>query len=661
MQPPLPLLAFFLGLDPVPVDVAGLRSGGEVARAALAALALPEKLGRAVTSADVRIFVISRKEVLRLATGAAGVEFEVKKGAPLSALDTFDAAKICEGGSLLIELMKNDSTVLVYRGPSRATLPPSSNRTAALSPSPNALHNVQPYSSAATVPSLLPSAGHSRFPQHLGLSGSQWMSPKDVESIELEFEAEQASSIAPAEAGLWVKDWGGTHRPSSPLVTGDGFRVSADVRCVSGETCSFDAAAWAEAHSGLAVVIYSRQDGVKSFLSLALPRIRSAQLHFVFVTQNSDYNAPNDNNEAALLEEPLLLAWFGINPGRKHPKLHLLPYGFMNRYTPPVGDHPETIIAFRRLAAATLPTRHVLSSFSTETNVGVRVPLVAAVEKAFGSRSTRFFAKSVEEWYAAVLDHKMVISLTGHGLDTHRTWEILTLGRVPVVESSLLDPLYEGLPVLILNSWSDLARPDEIDRRYAQIAAGIAAGKYSSNRVWLTYYICEIFNAARRGNEHGCPPKTDHAVASFNVAIPQPSPDGLDSTNPYGAAHLIADDPALLQLTPARLVALEAKLPSTGPLGKPGRAPHVVVSAYDEDLEWVYDIAATGWDTTVFHKHPVRAEALRAEITLCVARQQKLRSLTLRIGETKQRHISVLLLTILRFFRKLLLFCTARH
>jgi len=176
----------------------------------------------------------------------------------------------------------------------------------------------------------------------------------------------------------------------------------------------------------------------------------------------------------------------------------------MNRYTPPVGDHPETIITYRRVAAKTVPSRFLLSCFATETNPGVRVPLVSAIASAFGDKVTRM-SGSMEEWFAAVADHKLIVSPTGHGLDTHRTWEILTLGRIPIVESSLLDPLYEGLPVLILGSWAELARPDEVERRYAEIAADISAGEYTSARVWLTYYICEIFGAAGRGHEHGCP------------------------------------------------------------------------------------------------------------------------------------------------------------
>ncbi len=42
----------------------------------------------------------------------------------------------------------------------------------------------------------------------------------------------------------------------------------------------------------------------------------------------------------------------------------------------------------------------------------------------------------------------------GRGLDTHRVWEILQLGAIPIVLSSSMDRLYAQFPILILKFWS---------------------------------------------------------------------------------------------------------------------------------------------------------------------------------------------------------------
>jgi hypothetical protein len=52
---------------------------------------------------------------------------------------------------------------------------------------------------------------------------------------------------------------------------------------------------------------------------------------------------------------------------------------------------------------------------------------------------------------------KYVVSPHGNGIDCHRTWEALALGCIPIVKTSVLDPLFKGLPVLIVKDWSDIS------------------------------------------------------------------------------------------------------------------------------------------------------------------------------------------------------------
>ena len=50
-----------------------------------------------------------------------------------------------------------------------------------------------------------------------------------------------------------------------------------------------------------------------------------------------------------------------------------------------------------------------------------------------------------------------VASPLGNGLDCHRTWEALALGCIPIIKTSIMDSsLFNELPVLIVNEWSDI-------------------------------------------------------------------------------------------------------------------------------------------------------------------------------------------------------------
>lgn len=50
------------------------------------------------------------------------------------------------------------------------------------------------------------------------------------------------------------------------------------------------------------------------------------------------------------------------------------------------------------------------------------------------------------------------ISPVGYGMDCFRTWESLALGNIVIVVTTPLDPLYEGLPVVILDSWDEVTQ-----------------------------------------------------------------------------------------------------------------------------------------------------------------------------------------------------------
>jgi len=53
-----------------------------------------------------------------------------------------------------------------------------------------------------------------------------------------------------------------------------------------------------------------------------------------------------------------------------------------------------------------------------------------------------------------------VLSPAGGGLDCHRTWEAILLGCIPIVKRFNVphDKVYDDLPILIVNNWSDITQ-----------------------------------------------------------------------------------------------------------------------------------------------------------------------------------------------------------
>lgn len=44
----------------------------------------------------------------------------------------------------------------------------------------------------------------------------------------------------------------------------------------------------------------------------------------------------------------------------------------------------------------------------------------------------------------------------GNSIDCHRTWEALLLKTIPIVKTTEMDPIYEGLPVAIVQDWTEV-------------------------------------------------------------------------------------------------------------------------------------------------------------------------------------------------------------
>jgi hypothetical protein len=56
-----------------------------------------------------------------------------------------------------------------------------------------------------------------------------------------------------------------------------------------------------------------------------------------------------------------------------------------------------------------------------------------------------------------LLDHKFILCPRGNGVDTHRMWEALYCGVIPVVQRSHVHAGIEGkLPVLFVDSYQDV-------------------------------------------------------------------------------------------------------------------------------------------------------------------------------------------------------------
>lgn len=111
--------------------------------------------------------------------------------------------------------------------------------------------------------------------------------------------------------------------------------------------------------------------------------------------------------------------------------------------------------------------------------------------------------KRGELWKTKV-NYAFSISPHGNGLDCHRTWEDLILGCIVIVKSSPLDPLYEGLPVVIVQNWDEITE-ENLQKWIIQYADASTNHAYRE-KLTHQYWMSKIINTAYPFKSHA--PKT---------------------------------------------------------------------------------------------------------------------------------------------------------
>ncbi len=259
---------------------------------------------------------------------------------------------------------------------------------------------------------------------------------------------------------------------SFPFISGDTFRACADY--------TFDELTkyvipgnvqWGE-------IIFVKTDYIGEFFEQIHPSIVNP---YVLITHNSDYGIPGVN--LRYLDDDKLLAWFGQNVESNHPKLHPIPIGIANR----CWAHGNIEIFKQVVKLSPKLGKSVLLYMNFQ--IGTRFDERSYVYHLFCYEPFCLVSglKPLPQYLQELTQSKFVLSPRGNGLDTHRTWEALICGSIPIVKTSTLDPMYEGLPVFIIDDWC-LITEDLLNSQYQKMQTK----SYSLERVYADYWISKI-------------------------------------------------------------------------------------------------------------------------------------------------------------------------
>jgi hypothetical protein len=170
---------------------------------------------------------------------------------------------------------------------------------------------------------------------------------------------------------------------------------------------------------------------------------------FTLITHNSDVNIKEDNPFVQkILDCQLLKKWWAQNLCFIHAKMQFLPIGIANS----MWEHgkPELYNTFH------LKTHDIYNNYSIYTNVAERRECADAME----SRASMLPMVTAREHVERLSKYKYCLCPEGNGVDTHRLWEALLLGSIPIVKNTPFTRVIQNytrgeIPMIIMDSWWD--------------------------------------------------------------------------------------------------------------------------------------------------------------------------------------------------------------
>ena len=170
---------------------------------------------------------------------------------------------------------------------------------------------------------------------------------------------------------------------------------------------------------------------------------------FILISHNSDENITDKYK--IILNEPLLIHWYSQNIlVNNNLKLSLLPIGIANS----MWEHGNMSIIENNLFKNN-KSLLIYFNFTVETNTSKRLECKTILEEKgiFMTPSLKF-----NEYIQLLSASKYSICPEGGGIDSHRIWESLYCGTIPIMlRNNFSEILAEEYPCVLLDTWDELS------------------------------------------------------------------------------------------------------------------------------------------------------------------------------------------------------------
>lgn len=203
--------------------------------------------------------------------------------------------------------------------------------------------------------------------------------------------------------------------------------------------------------------VFMQLDQIPYFISI----VSQLNNKVIAVIHNSDASFTDD---MLISIEPYVLKVYAVNCITD--RAIRLPLGFRDhQYTShhiinKIADEPELPRTIKCLANFLISTNKsvredVFNIFKDKPFCTVQDYTHYSYQQSLDHSNTETMEKRAH-FYRTLKQSKFAICPQGNGIDTHRVYECILFGVIPIVMSSPLDSIYSKLPVLIIQNWNEV-------------------------------------------------------------------------------------------------------------------------------------------------------------------------------------------------------------
>lgn len=205
-------------------------------------------------------------------------------------------------------------------------------------------------------------------------------------------------------------------------------------------------------------LLYVTGNRVKDFFQTTAPDI---EVPFRMITAQTD---PGVDSLLANMMPNNITKWYSINVHVDDSVIEPIPLGLQNlnwRWDGNIQSSPSTYTQFKDREKS----KQILASFSTDNNPPERTKCIKEAKKINADfrmfqRQDRQNESYVLDYFDQVSQYKFVLCPWGCGVDTHRLWESLYLGSIPITRYHKVYREFQDYPIVFLNDWSELKELD---------------------------------------------------------------------------------------------------------------------------------------------------------------------------------------------------------